>query len=62
MKIWFKDWSQSIQVRTQKAELDTNIKERLLKRAVILINCTPNLIETSLKGKNLLPEGANSFL
>ena len=26
----------------KKAEIDTNIKEGLLKRAVILINCSPN--------------------
>ena len=40
----------------------THIKGRLLDQAVILFNCIPFQMGTSLKGKNLLPEGANSFL
>ena len=40
----------------------THIKGRLLERAVILFNCAPFQMETSLKGKNLLPAGANYFL
>ena len=39
----------------------THIKKRLLEQAVILSNCIPLHMRTSLKGKNLLPEGANSF-
>ena len=38
------------------------IKGRLLDQAVILYNHVPFQIGTSLKGKNLLLSGANSFL
>ena len=38
-----------------------HIKGRLLDQAMILFNCIPFKMGTSLK-KNLLPEGANSFL
>ena len=37
-------------------------KGRLLDQARILVNCVPFQKGTSLKGKNLLPDGANSFL
>ena len=37
------------------------IKGRLLDQAVILLIASLFKIGTSLKGKNLLPEGANSF-
>ena len=51
------------QWRSQKAEKVKHIKGRLLDHAMILFNCVPFIkMETSLKGKNLLPEGANSFL
>ena len=40
----------------------THIKGRLLDQAKRLFNCVPFQMGTSLKGKNLLPEGANSFL
>ena len=39
-----------------------HIKGRLLDQAMILFNCVPFQMGTSLKGKNLLPEGANSFI
>ena len=39
-----------------------HIKGRLLDQAVILFNCVPFQNGTSLKGKNVLPQGANSFL
>ena len=54
--IWVK------QRRSQNAEKTTHIKGRLLDQAMILFNCIPFQMGTSLKGKNLLPEGANSFL
>ena len=41
------------------AEKDTHNKGRQLDQAVIFIKCE---MRTSLKGKNLLPEVANSFL
>ena len=31
-------------------------------KAVVLFNCNHFKVGTTLKGKNLLPEGANSFL
>ena len=40
----------------------THIKGRLLDQAVILFNCIPFQMGTSLKEKNLLQEGANSLL
>ena len=46
----------------QNPEKVTHIKGRLLNQAMILFNCVPFQMGTSLKGKNLLPEGANSFL
>ena len=48
------------QGRSQNAERDTHIKGRLLDQAVILFNYAPFKTGTSLKGKNLLQEGANS--
>ena len=48
--------------RSQNAEKLTNIKGRLTGQAVILFNAPLFKIGTSLSGKNLLPEGANSFL
>ena len=50
------------QRRRQNAEKVTHTKGRLLEQAVFLFNCVPLHMQTSLKGKNLLPEGANSFL
>ena len=50
------------QWRSQNAEKVTHIKGRLLGQAMILVNCVPFQNWNSLKGKNLLPEGANSFL
>ena len=47
---------------SQNVENATHIKGRLLDQAMILLNCVPFQMRTSLKGKNLLPEGANSFL
>ena len=50
------------QRRSQNAEKATHIRWRPLDQAMILFNCAPFQMGTSLKGKNLLPEGANSFL
>ena len=50
------------QRRRQNAEKVTHTKGRLLEQAVFLFNCVPLHMRTSLKGKNLLPERANSFL
>ena len=47
---------------SQNAEKVMHIKGRLLDQAMNLFNYIPFQIGTSLKGKNLLPEGANSFL
>ena len=43
---------------SQNAEKVMHIKGRLLYQAMILYNH----VGTYLKGKNLLPEGANSFI
>ena len=51
-----------LQRRNKNAEKVTHIKGRLLDQAMILFSCVPFQMGTSLKGKNLLPEGANSFL
>ena len=51
-----------IQRCSQNAEKVTHIKVRLLDQVMILFNCVPFQMGTSLKGKNLLPEGANYFL
>ena len=51
-----------IQWRSQNAENSTHIKERLLDQAVILLIVPLFIMGTSLKGENLLPQGANSFL
>ena len=48
--------------RSQNAEKVTLIKGRLLSQAVLLFNWPLFEMGTSLKGKNLLPEGATSFL
>ena len=50
------------QRRSQNAEKITHIKGRLLDQAMIFFNCVPFQMGTSLKGKNLPPEEANSFL
>ena len=42
------------QQRSQNAEKVTHMKGKLLEKAVILFNCIPFQIETSLTGKNLL--------
>ena len=47
---------------SQNAEKVWHIKGRLFDQAMILFNCVPFQIGTSIKGKNLLPGGANSFL
>ena len=44
------------------AEKVTHIKGSLLDQAMILFNCVPIQMGTSLKGKNLLPEEENSLL
>ena len=46
----------NLQKRDQKAEKTVHIKGRLLGLAVILFNCVPSKMGTSLKGINLLPE------
>ena len=51
-----------LQWRSQNAEIVTHIEGRLLDQAVIHFNCIPFKMGTSLKGKNLPPEGANCFL
>ena len=51
-----------IQRCIQNAEKVSHIKGRLLDQAMIIFNCIPFQMGTSLKGKNSLPEGANSFL
>ena len=51
-----------VQRRSQKADRATHIEGRLLDQAMILFNCIPFQKGTSLKGKNLLTEGAKSFL
>ena len=51
--------------RSQSAKIVTYIKGGLLKRAVILTNCVPEILfikGTPHKGKNSIPEGSNSFL
>ena len=48
--------------RSHNAEKIMHIKGRLLYQALILYKYVPFLIGTSLKGKNLFPEGANSLL
>ena len=59
----FDKWkSYQCQWRSLNAEKSTHIKGRLLDQAMVFFNCVPFQMETSLKGKNLLPEGANSFL
>ena len=50
------------QWRNQNAEKVTHVKERLLYQVVIHHNYVPFQIGTSLKEKNVFPEGANSFL
>ena len=55
----------SEQWRSQNAKKVTHIKGRLLDKAVVLFKLTIASLfkmRTSFKGKNLLPEGANSFL
>ena len=51
-----------MQWRSRNAEKVTHIKGRLLEQAVILFIASLFIMGTSLKGKNLLPQGANSFL
>ena len=55
-KFIYKQW------RSQNAEKVKHIQGRLLKQAVILTNCVLFKLGTSRKRKNLLQEGANSFL
>ena len=50
------------QWRSQNAENLKHIKGRLLEQAVILLIASLFIMGTSLKGKNLFPEGANPFL
>ena len=49
------------QWRSQNAEKVTHIEGRLLYHALILYNYVHFQFGTSLKGKNVLPEGANSY-
>ena len=53
---------QDISWRSQNVEKVMHIKGRLLDQAMILFNCFPFQMGTSLTGKNLLLEGVNSFL
>ena len=55
-RLQFNQW------RSHNAKKATHIKVILLDQAVILLDGVPFQMGTSLKGKNLLPEGANSFL
>ena len=50
-----------LQWHSRNAEKVTHIKGKLQDQAVILFICVPFKMDTSLKGKNLLPEGGNSF-
>ena len=50
------------QRRSPDTEKVTHIKGRILYQALIIYNYVPFQIGTSHKGKNLLPEGAHSFL
>ena len=52
----------TIQRCSLNAEKVMHIKGRLLDKAMILFNCVPFQMGTSLKGKNLLPEWVNSLL
>ena len=52
----------TFQWRSQNAEKVTHIKGRLLDQAVNTSIVSLLLMGTSLKGKNLLSAGANSFL
>ena len=47
--------------RSQDAEQVTHIREKLLDQTMILFNSVPFQMGTSLKGTNLLREGANYF-
>ena len=47
---------------SQNAEKDTHIKGRLLYQARFSLIASLFKMGNSVKGKNLLPEGANSFL
>ena len=52
-----------LQWRSQNADEIAFIKGRLLETSVIIFNRAPfRNMGTSLKGKNLLPKEANSFL
>ena len=53
---------QQLQWHSKSTEKVTHIKGRSLDQAMILFNCVPFQIRTSLKRKILLPKGANSFL
>ena len=50
------------QWHSQNAKKDTHIEGRLLDQLVIIFNCAFFKMETYFKGKNLPPEGVNSFL
>ena len=50
------------QWRSHSVENVMHMKGRLLYQAMILYNYVPLQMGTSLKGKNLFPEDANSFL
>ena len=52
----------AVQRRSQNAEKITHIKGRLLDQAMILFNCVPFQMGTSLKGKNLLPDQRERIL
>ena len=44
----------SVQGRGENADIFTQIIGKLLEQAVLLVNCVPFEMRTSLKGKNLL--------
>ena len=50
------------QWRSQNAEKITQVKGGLLEQAVVVFTCVPFQNGNSLKGKNLPPKGADSFL
>ena len=56
MKFELEQW------RSQNAEIVKHIKGRPLEQAVILLIASLFIMETFLKGKNLLPHGANPLL
>ena len=64
-KVSFNDLNRlcdTAQWQSQNAEKVMHIKGRLLDQEVILLIASLFIMGTSHKGKNLLPQGGNSFL